>query len=117
MQELEEMLLKDAESASDKKRWKFVIFGLLLGFFGIHLAYAKRWFLFLLLWAGLITGGSFSTSSEAVKSPNAAAPQEVQTEQPKSNDNMISNIGFAVWGLLWLGGALFIKKDGKGNRM
>ena len=25
--------------------------------------------------------------------------------------------GFAVWGLLWLGGTLFIKKDGNGCRM
>lgn len=104
-------------STSDKKRWKFVVLGILFGFLGLHLAYAKRWTLFLLLWAGLITGGSFGTSSEAAKSPDAPATQVAQTEQPKSNDNMISNIGFAVWGLLWIGGTLFIKKDGKGNRM
>ena len=104
-------------STSDKKRWKFVVLGILFGFLGLHLAYAKRWTLFLLLWAGLVTGGSFGTSSEATKSPDAAVPQVTQTEQPKSNNNMISNIGFAVWGLLWIGGTLFIKKDGKGNRM
>ena len=104
-------------STSDKKRWKFVVLGILFGFLGLHLAYAKRWTLFLLLWAGLVTGGSFGTSSEAAKAPDAAAPQVTQTEQSKSNDNMISNIGFAVWGLLWIGGTLFIKKDGKGNRM
>ena len=91
--------------------------GLLFGFLGLHLAYAKRWFLFLLLWAGLITGGIFSKNSEATKAPNDVPSQAQQAEPTKSNNDMIGNIGFGVWALLWLGGALFIKKDGKGNRM
>lgn len=102
---------------SAKKRWKFVVLGLLFGFFGSHLAYAKRWFLFLLLWAGLITGGTFYKGSAATKSSDDTTPQVQQTKQAKSNDDTIGGIGFGIWALLWLGGALFIKKDGKGNRM
>lgn len=106
-----------AKSTSSKKRWKFVVLGLLFGFLGVHLAYAKRWTLFLLLWAGLVTGGSFGTSDDAAKPPTDAAAQVQQTEQQKSKNSTISNVGFAVWALLWIGGTLFIKKDGKGNRM
>lgn len=105
------------KSTSSKKRWKFVLLGLLFGFLGVHLAYAKRWTLFLLLWAGLVTGGSFGTSDDAAKPPTDAAAQVQQTEQQKSKNSTISNVGFAVWALLWIGGTLFIKKDGKGNRM
>ena len=102
---------------SKKKRWKFVVLGLLFGFLGLHLAYAKRWFLFLLLWAGFITGGMFYRGS-ATKEPSEGAVQQAQqTEQTKSNDNMIGGIGFGVWALLWIGGTLLIKKDGKRNRM
>jgi hypothetical protein len=48
--------------------------------------------------------------------------QEVSTEgdaqeSEKKSSNPISNAGFAVWGLLWIGGTLFIKKDGNGCRM
>jgi len=35
----------------------------------------------------------------------------------KESSNPISNAGFAVWALLWIGGTLFIKKDGNGCRM
>lgn len=38
-------------------------------------------------------------------------------ESEKKSSNPISNVGFAVWGLLWIGGTLFIKKDGNGCRM
>ena len=103
-----------------KKRWKFVVLGLLLGFFGIHLAYAKRWFLFLLLWTGFITGNVMSgpkANSENV--PAESTSQQVQTESKpsKGGSSPISGIGFGIWALLWIGGTLFIKKDGKGNRM
>ena len=103
-----------------KKRWKFVVLGLLLGFFGIHLAYAKRWFLFLLLWAGFITGNVMSDpKKESTNVSTEVVTEQVQSESKsdKESSNPISNIGFAVWGLLWIGGTLFIKKDGKGNRM
>jgi len=103
--------------SSTKKRWKFVVLGLLFGFLGIHLAYAKRWFLFLLLWAGFIIGGMFYKGNAAEKTSDGVIQQVQQSEQEKSNDDMIGGIGFGVWALLWIGGTLFIKKDGKGNRM
>ncbi len=108
-------------SSSPKKRWKFVVLGLLFGFFGVHLAYAKRWFLFLLLWAAFITGGVMSGGKGEPDKP-AADAETTQVAEPadspkKDDDSPIGKIGFAVWGLLWIGGTLFIKKDGKGNRM
>ena len=108
---------KGEMSTSPKKRWKFVVLGILLGAFGVHLAYAKRWFLFLLLWTGFITGGMLYKGSEAMKSNDGAAPQVQQAVNGQANDDMVGGIGFGVWALLWIGGTLFIKKDGKGNRM
>jgi len=121
---------RDSTAASStKKRWKFITLGVLLGFFGAHLAYAKRWILFLLLWGGLIAGNVMTGNGKA---ENSAAENQVEaqaTEQVASNSNQqksddgkepsspIGNIGFAVWGLLWIGGTLFIKKDGNGCRM
>ena len=106
--------------AGKKKRWKFVVLGLLLGFFGIHLAYAKRWFLFLLLWAGLIAGNiAPGAKSDADKplSETTARQVEQADKSSKNGASPIGGIGFGVWALLWIGGTLFIKKDGKGNRM
>jgi len=105
---------------STKKRWKFVVLGLLLGFFGIHLAYAKRWFLFLLLWAGFITGNVMSDPKKETTnvSPEVVAEQvQSESKSDKESSNPISGIGIGVWALLWIGGTLFIKKDGKGRRM
>ena len=106
-------------STSNKKRWKFVVLGLLLGFFGIHLAYAKRWVLFLLLWAGFITGNVMSDQKKEVTNVSGEAVTQVQPESKSGNGSSspLSGIGFGVWALLWIGGTLFIKKDGKGNRM
>lgn len=117
------------ESTSSKKRWIFVTLGIFLGFFGAHLAYAKRWVLFLLLWGGLIAGNVMSGDSKA-QIDNLEKQEEVKTiEQDEANQSQqntndgevqsssIGNIGFAVWGLLWIGGTFFIRKDGKGNRM
>ena len=111
---------KGEVSISNKKRWKFVVLGLLFGFLGLHLLYAKRWFLFLLLWAGLITGGAMSKGDKkAADEPNGTPAAQVAQEDKseKDGDSPVSNIGFGVWALLWIGGTLFIKKDGKGNRM
>ena len=98
-------------STSNKKRWKFVVLGLLLGFLGVHFVYAKRWFLFLLLWAGLITGGVMSgdDKSSAGEVTDAAVVQTENAEK-KESGSPISGLGFAVWALLWIGGALFVKK-------
>ena len=112
---------KKSEGASSKKRWKFVVLGLLFGYLGIHLAYAKRWFLFLLLWAAFVTGGVMSGGSGESEKPTAdAETAEVaksDESSKKESGSPLGGIGFAVWGLLWIGGTLFIKKDGKGNRM
>lgn len=112
---------KGEESTSTKKRWKFVVLGLLLGFIGVHFAYAKRWFLFLLLWASFITGGIASdknADAEKRAIDTSGTQVEQQTEsKSENNGSMVENIGFAAWLLLWIGGALFVKKDGKGNRM
>lgn len=117
------------ESTSPKKRWKFITLGILFGFFGAHLAYAKRWFLFLLLWAGLIVGNVMSgDSNEQIvnleKQEEAQTVEQAElsysqqnTDAGKEQSTPIGNIGFAVWVLLWIGGALFIKKDGNGCRM
>ena len=112
---------KKSEGTSSKKRWKFVVLGLLFGYFGVHFAYAKRWFLFLLLWAAFITGGMMS-GGKGEPDKSAADAETTQVTEPvdspkKDGDSPIGKIGFAVWGLLWIGGTLFIKKDGKGNRM
>lgn len=84
-------------SASSKKRWKFVILGLLFGFLGLHLAYARRWRLFLLQWACFIATCMAGGGSLVSK--------------------IIFGASFWVWFLLWLGGTFFIKKDGNGARM
>lgn len=114
-----EATVKKSETTSKlpKKRWKFVVLGLLFGFLGIHLAYAKRWLLLLLLWAGFIAGGIFYTGSVAEDSSEGAIRQIKQSEQAKSENDMIGGIGFGIWALLWIGGTLFIKKDGNGNVM
>lgn len=111
---------KGEVSTSTKKRWKFVTIGVLLGFLGVHLAYAKRWLLFLLLWAGFITGNVTSGAKSDTDNPlPETVTQQVEPadKSNKKDSNPISAIGFGIWALLWIGGALFIKKDGKGNRM
>ena len=115
---------KSSGQSSDKKRWKFVVLGLFFGFLGIHLAYAKRWGLFALLWAGIILGSMMSGEKKVVTDSSVDSATEVSvvqdetsTNNPMQKHNMYENIGMGVWLLLWIGGALFIKKDGKGYRM
>ena len=51
-------------------------------------------------------------------SPEVVAEQvQSESKSDKESSNPISGIGIGVWALLWIGGTLFIKKDGKGNRM
>lgn len=112
-------------ATSAKKRWLFILLGLLLGCFGAHLAYAKRWFLFLMLWGGFITGNVMmsnstpTTNQEQAQSVEQSTPNQAdeKTSDDSESTNMIGGLGLAVWGLLWIGGTIFIKKDGKGNRM
>ena len=42
---------------------------------------------------------------------------EQGAKKANETNNAIGGIGFVIWGLLWIGGTLFIKKDSKGNRM
>lgn len=107
-------------STSPKKRWKFVALGILFGFFGAHLAYAKRWFLFLLLWAGFIFGNVMSDNARDAATEEQIQEAQITEEASDKKDessNSIGNAGIALWALLWIGGTLFIKKDGEGCRM
>jgi len=101
---------------SAKKRWKFVLLGVIFGWMGAHYLYAKRTFLLLLLWASFITGVAMIGSSQGdEKQPSQDATAEVAK---KSNTNEAIGGGcIALWALLWLGGAFFVKNDGRGNRM
>ena len=113
--------MSSSVATSPKKRWKFVVLGILFGFLGLHLAQSKRWFLFLLLWAGLICGNVMSDKKTTVDSSHdpleAWHEQSPVNESENESSNSIMNAGFAVWALLWIGGTLFIKKDGNGCRM
>lgn len=117
-----ESKVKSCAKTSSKKRWKFVFLGVLLGFFGAHLAYARRWLLFLLLWSGFICGNVMDDKTPDGPTEVCEQVQEVPmigktNNTEKEVSNPISNAGFAVWVLLWIGGTLFIKKDGNGCRM
>ena len=107
-------------ATSAKKRWKFVVLGILFGFFGVHLAYAKRWLLFLLLWAGFIYGNVMSDNARDAATEEQIQEAQITEEASDKKDessNSIGNAGIALWALLWIGGTLFIKKDGEGCRM
>jgi len=86
--------VKTSKNASSKKRWKFVLIGLIFGWIGLHYLYAGRKFFAFLLLASLVTG-------------------MIQV----NNLPVVGGGCIALWVLLWLGGTFFIKKDGKGNRM
>jgi len=79
---------------SSKRRWKYIVLGLFLGWMGAHYMYAKRIVLLALLWVSFIAGVAMIGSNGA-----------------------IGGGCIALWGLLWLGGTFFVKKDSKGNRM
>lgn len=83
--------------------------------------------MFLLLWAGFICGNVMKEkkttdgASDALpivqEQSQEVLPEGDAQESEKKSSNPISNAGFAVWGLLWIVGTLFIKKDGNGCRM
>jgi len=84
---------------SAKKRWKFVLIGLLFGVFGLHFLYARRkgWFFF--YWLMIIA--------------NIA-----QTKVPAMADAVGKTPYFGlVAGLMLVGSSFFMKKDCDGNRM
>lgn len=110
-----------APATKEKKRWKFVLIGLMFGWLGLHFVYAKRWLLFVLLWSGLIS--SFVFMSGTPESDTQVSAIEQKTDSAESKDSksrsngLFAGAGVAVWFILWIGGALFCKKDGTGKRM
>lgn len=102
---------------TNKKRWKFVLLGLLFGWMGAHLMYAKRTFLLLLLWASFIVGVVMCGLSQNKGGAQVSQGASAEVAQESNNYEAIGGGYMALWLLLWLGGTLFIKKDGKGHRM
>ena len=90
-------LAQSAVVKSPQKRWLFIVLGLLGGWLGLHLAYARRWVLFALFWVSAIA--FFAVVPDGAKSGPAQTP-----------------FALAVVAL-WIGGAFFIRKDGKKRRL
>ena len=86
---------------SNKKRWIFVVLGLIFGLFGGHLAYARRWKLFCLQWGVFLLCCGIEESSFG----------------KTAHCRMIVEYLRNAWFLLVVAGILFIKKDGDGDRM
>lgn len=99
------------------RRKKFMLLGLFLGFFGVHFAYAKRWVLFALLWVCWF--GNCVTSDAPVEKTSTAAQilkdADISVEELEVEKDASLNIWNLTAMVLWFGGALFIKKDGKGK--
>lgn len=107
----------EAAKKSPQKRWAFILLGLLLGYLGIHLAYARRWVLLVIFWGALI--GFVSNCGESKKT---AGEEKAPTEETPSSERTGGNDAVAVPCFLtvaglWLGGTFFIKKDGKKRRL
>ena len=127
--------VKAAVAGSPQKRWLFIVLGLVFGVLGVHLAYAKRWILFGVLWLSMIMCFTFmDTSKSENPEPNSQTTQEVATgEVTKTTASASDDKGGAsteskgndaiavpcllVWFGLWFGGTFFIKKDGKKRRL
>lgn len=109
---------RETVSTSPKKRWKFVLLGLLFGWFGAHYMYAKRWFMLLLTLGSFATGVVMMDKSESnQKEVPVQTEQQTKGEASKGDSEAIGAVCLVLWLVMWLGGALFVKKDGKGNRM
>ena len=105
-------------STSPKKRWKFVLLGLLFGWVGAHYMYAKRWLMLLLMLGSFATGVVMMNKSESnQKEVPVQTEQQTEGDASKGNSEAIGAVCLVLWLVMWLGGALFVKKDGKGNRM
>lgn len=122
--------VKAALAGSPQKRWLFIVLGLVFGMLGAHLAYAKRWVLFGVLWLSMIMCFTFmDTSKSEGGTLNSATTQEESqnltktvTADNKGGDESKGNDAIAVpclliWFGLWFGGTFFIKKDGKKRRL
>lgn len=99
-------------------RWKFVLLGLLFGWFGAHYMYAKRWLMLLLTLGSFAAGVVMMNKSESnQKEVPVQTEQQTEGDASKGSSEAIGAVCFVLWLVMWLGGALFVKKDGKGNRM
>ena len=99
-------------------RWKFVLLGLLFGWFGAHYMYAKRWLMLLLTLGSFATGAVMMDKSESnQKEEPVQTEQQTEGDASKGSGEVIGALCLVLWLVMWLGGALFVKKDGKGNRM
>lgn len=103
---------------TSKKRWKFVLLGLLFGWLGAHYMYAKRWLMLLLTLGSFATGVVMMNKSESnQKEVPVQTEQQTEGDASKGNSEAIGAVCLVLWLVMWLGGALFVKRDGKGNRM
>lgn len=93
-------------STSQKKRWKFVLIGMLLGMFGVHFLYARRkgWFVF--YWLMLIANVA-QTKLLTVKEFLAGFSPALAT----------TPVFILTAAIVLIGSIFFMKKDGDGNRM
>lgn len=98
-----------------KKRWKFILCGLFFGYFGAHFMYARRWFLFVLMWAGLVVGALTMEPTTAKNLPQEG--NSPAAESPKKGNDAIAIPAIGLWFVLWIGGTFFVKKDGDGYRL
>ena len=80
--------------------------------------YAKRWLMLLLTIGSFTTGVVMMGKSESNKKEEPAQTvQQAEGEASKGDSEAIGAVCLVLWLVMWLGGALFVKKDGKGNRM
>lgn len=103
---------------TNKKRWKFVLLGLLFGWFGAHYMYAKRWLMLLLTLGSFATGVVMMNKSESnQKEVPVQTEQQTKGDAAKGDSEAIGAVCLVLWLVMWLGGALFVKKDGCGCSM
>lgn len=102
-----------------KKRWKFILLGLIFGWFGAHYIYTKRWLMLMLTLGSLATGVVITDKLESIQMDKSVqmVQQAEEGRTSAGNGGAFGALSFVFWLVLWLGGALFVKKDGKGNRM
>lgn len=90
-----------------EKRARFVCLGMILGFLGVHLLYAKRWLLFLLLVCGWILFYEYDKNYMLL----------TMGWLGKESQYLIQSIGKYIVMFLWLVPTFFMKKDGKGESL
>lgn len=88
-------LPQESNSLSDRKRIVFLLLGVFLGFVGFHFKYARRELPFHLTWLSLATFIVCMVMKHEA----------------------IGGLFSLVWLVLWLGGAIFVKRDGEKKMM